>query len=323
MTWSDPAYSDLQIGEFGAGEWSLAHVADIIVDSVGTAKRHLFAEIAELFSVSAASRKQVTSNHPGSLTVADSMTRSWASIFGIEESIQFDDTAARHIEKNRQEYLAVRSLNNKKVAKNSADSISIATELSRRAKFTAHIAEIIAVADSSQKHSFREFIDSFSVWGAIVRSDGLAISDMLLSAKSVGLEEFKQMLAFGNIPGYSDWRDFIAGDYDYKKAVFRASLTSNNSDRGLLTNIQAVVDVPDIDDRGSATVQLASIGVRVNFSREYHVIPEVYLTTKGGMGEEIIIPFVQDVDLLGFTAFMKRQTGELVEGVFSWSAKGI
>jgi len=79
------------------------------------------------------------------------------------------------------------------------------------------------------------------------------ISDMIVGTTEITEQDFAAIVEAGHPPGYTDFRDFIQGDYTYRRALFRAVLNSRNSDRGFIDALRVTVDVPDIFDRGTTT----------------------------------------------------------------------
>jgi hypothetical protein len=105
---------------------------------------------------------------------------------------------------------------------------------------------------------------------------------MIVASTEITEQDFMDILESGHPPGYTNFRDFIQGDYTYQRALFRAILTSSNADRGYIDVLRVTVDVPDVFDRGTAQVSNAANGMTVYFSRQFRVAPEVTLTFKGG-----------------------------------------
>ncbi|NDE54228.1 MAG: hypothetical protein EB069_06480 [Actinobacteria bacterium] len=134
-------------------------------------------------------------------------------------------------------------------------------------------------------------------------------------------QDFADILESGHPPGFTDFRDFIQGDYTYQRALFRAILTSSNADRGYIDGLRLTVDVPDVFDRGTAQVVSAVSGVAVVFSRQFRVPPEVTLTFKGGT--TVAVPrILGSVSITGFTAVLENTSGVRVTGAISWVAQG-
>ncbi|CAN1541624.1 hypothetical protein MCEMAEM4_01800 [Burkholderiaceae bacterium] len=144
---------------------------------------------------------------------------------------------------------------------------------------------------------------------------------MIVASTEITEQDFMDILESGHPPGYTNFRDFIQGDYTYQRALFRAVITSNNADRGYIDGLRVTVDVPDVFDRGTAQVVNAANGVFVGFSRMFRVSPEVTLTFKGGT--TVAVPrILGSVSTAGFTAVLENTTGVRVTGAISWVAQG-
>ena len=147
------------------------------------------------------------------------------------------------------------------------------------------------------------------------------ISDMLVASTEITQQDFAAIVEAGHPPGYTDFRDFIQGDYTYRRALFRAILNSRNSDRGFIDALRVTVDVPDIFDRGTAQITDPAAGASIYFSRSFRVAPEVTMTHKGGTA--VAIPrLLGAVTTTGFTAVLENSSGTRVTGSFTWIAQG-
>ena len=152
------------------------------------------------------------------------------------------------------------------------------------------------------------------------RANGV-ISDMIVASGEITEDDFAAIVQSGHPPGYTDFRDFIQGDYTYRRALFRAILNSRNSDRGFIDALRVTVDVPDIFDRGTAQITDAAVGVAITFTRSFRVPPEVTMTHKGGT-VVAIARLVGSITTVGFTAVLENTSGTRVAGSFTWIAQG-
>jgi hypothetical protein len=152
----------------------------------------------------------------------------------------------------------------------------------------------------------------------------MIISDIMISSGDMTMPYFEDFLKYGNVPGYEKWRNFIPGDYEYREAMIRVVLESKNADRGLLTNLQATIDVPDVLDRGTATVTVAANGATVTFNRTFHITPEITLATRSGASSNPVVPEYNGVPTkTGMTIRLRDTvTGVFVTGSFTWAAHG-
>lgn len=147
------------------------------------------------------------------------------------------------------------------------------------------------------------------------------ISDMLIAASALCEETFNGMFKTGQPPGYTPFRDFMPGDYSYRRALFRAILETTSADRAYIEALRVTVDVPDVLDRGTAHITDATSGITVSFTRAFNVPPEVTLTHKGGT-RVAIARLKGPVSTQGFSAILEDLSGSLLAGSFTWVAQG-
>jgi hypothetical protein len=144
---------------------------------------------------------------------------------------------------------------------------------------------------------------------------------MIVSSSEITEDDFASIVEAGHPPGYTDFRDFIQGDYSYRRALYRAIISSRNSDRGFIDALRVTVDVPDIFDRGTAQITDATAGATITFTRSFRVPPEVTMTHKGGTA--VAIPrLLGAITTGGFSAILENSAGTRVTGSFTWIAQG-
>ena len=183
----------------------------------------------------------------------------------------------------------------------------------------------MTISEAVAKNFGLKKAEAFAMVDAWRRQGDLVISDMIISgAGEFTMADFEDFLTYGNVPGYEKWRDFIPGDYEYREAMFRVVLQSKNADRGLLTNLQATIDVPDLIDRGSATIVSAATGITVTYNRTFHIVPEITLAARGGSGGNPVAPEFNGAPTKSSFSVRLRDTvtGAFVTGSFTWAAHG-
>lgn len=216
----------------------------------------------------------------------------------------------------------------KSVQQENYEVFAFAEAFARTVKFIRDFAESVALDDDLAKTFEKLELQDFNVMSEMVVPAFMVIADMLIerldAGQDVEFRDFLQSIETGAIPGWAPWRSFVPGDYEYSKAMFRVVMDSISADRGQIEVCEAAMDVPDVIDRGSARVLVAADGVYVEFEREYHIIPEITLTSKGGVGTNpTAAELVGAPTLLGFTAKLRdTMTGELVAGTFTWASHG-
>lgn len=245
--------------------------------------------------------KTTTSKLAEALSIVETLERTRG--IALSDSFAITDKISRNVTKGVKETLAVQELFGRTVA------------------FQKWLTDGFSVSDALKKASMLKKAEAISVFEEFPRNSGAVLSDMIIQTDELTLEKFKEMVDYGHAPGYKPFRDFIPGDYEYQKALFRAVLESNNADRAKITALRIDVDVPDVIDRGSATITDAANGIRVNFNRDFYVVPEVTIITKSSTAFARPV-FLVDPDISGFTVALKDGANNFVTGTITWAAHG-
>lgn len=328
LTWTNQTllWSDQLVG---LREWQASY--DIIsyalavgetVDLVEGVEKGPQIAKAEVFAFAETYAKSVDLNKDEVIDIAEARAMLFGQYFA--ESVSIGDAPDKLFGKCISETFVFAEANAKSVGLNKDEAIVIAESFLNSVGYIRDFAETIAVAEAVANSFGLKKFEAFAVVDAWRRQGDMVISDMLLmGAGNVTMEDFIDFLSYGNVPGYEKWRDFIPGDYEYREAMFRVVLESKNADRGLLTNLQATVDVPDLIDRGSATVTDGSVGTFVTYNRTFHIVPEITLAARGGIGNPIAPEFNGMPTKVGFGVRLRDTvTGAYVTGSFTWAAHG-
>lgn len=219
------------------------------------------------------------------------------------------------------ENIGVASSTSKRVTLGVAETLTVAEAFGRTVAYKLAIAEGLSIAEALSKGMSIHKTEAFSLSDEYLRRSNATISDMILDVGDITLADLTTMVDYGHAPGYSSFKDFIPGDYEFQKAMFRSVLTSVTADRTRLTAMRVDIDVPDVFDRGYSVITDAAAGVYVAFARPFHIVPDITLTLKGGT--VVAVPDVISSDSEGFTAVLKNpSTGVRVTGTFTWAAHG-
>lgn len=210
---------------------------------------------------------------------------------------------------------------------NNSEALVVSDAISRTTVFIRAIVEELAILDEAAKNQTVKLAEELKVLDAFLRKADVILADMVLSALTAGedvdLDVFESLVTNGAMPGYTNWRDFIPGDYEYTKALFRTIIESKTSDRAQIQQLDVAVDVPDLHDRGTVVVTNATAGGVVEFNKDFHIIPDVTLSAKGGLNNPTVPEFLVAPNLNGFTARLRDTiTGSYVTGSFTWTAIG-
>jgi hypothetical protein len=277
--------------------------------------------VFEAFQVGERLARQLVLRKYETLALAETYTDLIAFILRVSESLSFSEKPSKGMTKPQAENFRLSDALVKSQVKQISEAFSLAEALGRTVAYRRAIIEGFAIGEAIRRAQTLKLSEAFGLAEQYRRRANGVISDMIVANTEITEQDFMNILESGHPPGYTNFRDFIQGDYTYQRALFRAILTSSNADRGYIDGLRVTVDVPDVFDRGTAQVVTASSGVAVVFVRTFRVSPEVTLTFKGGT--TVAIPrILGSVTTAGFTAILENTSGARVTGAISWVAQG-
>ena len=277
--------------------------------------------VFEAFQVGEGLVRQLVLRKYETLALAETYTDLIAFILRVSESLSFSEKPSKGMTKPQAENFRLSDALVKSQVKQISEAFSLAEALGRTVAYRRAINEGFAIGEAIRRAQTLKLSEAFGLAEQYRRRANGVISDMIVANTEITEQDFMDILESGHPPGYTNFRDFIQGDYTYQRALFRAILTSSNADRGYIDGLRVTVDVPDVFDRGTAQVVTASSGVAVVFVRTFRVSPEVTLTFKGGT--TVAIPrILGSVTTAGFTAVLENTSGARVTGAISWVAQG-
>jgi len=277
-------------------------------------------QLADSFSISGNSYRGPGLGCAESFAVSDSTV--WSYRQWLDEPLSIGSFAGKLSSKSLSESLSITESCDNHFGMNVEVSLTFAESILNSVGYIRQFDESLTIAELASNRFGQNISQQFSIIDAWRRAADMVISDMIVGNGDMFIEDFDEFIRYGGAPGYTKWRDFVPGDYEYQEALVRVVLESKNSDRGMLTGLQMSVDVPDLIDRGSATITNASTGITVNFAKTFHIVPEITLATKGGVDGTTLTPNLVSATKTGFVAKMKDQTGAFATGSFTWAAHG-
>ncbi len=277
--------------------------------------------VFEAFQVGEGLARQLVLRKYETLALAETYTDLIAFILRVSESLSMAEKLSNGVTKPQAENFRLSDALVRSQVKQISEAFSLAEALGRTVAYRRAINEGFAIGEAIRRAQTLKLSEAFGLAEQYRRRANGVISDMIVANTEITEQDFMDILESGHPPGYTNFRDFIQGDYTYQRALFRAILTSSNADRGYIDGLRVTVDVPDVFDRGTAQVVTASSGVAVVFVRTFRVSPEVTLTFKGGT--TVAIPrILGSVTTAGFTAILENTSGARVTGAISWVAQG-
>lgn len=277
--------------------------------------------VFEVFQVAEGLARQIALRKYETLAMAETYTDLIAFILRVGESFSFTEKPSKALTKPQAESFRFTETLSRSQVKRISEAFAFAEVFGRTVTYRKAISEGFAIGEALRRAQTLKLAEALSLAEQYRRRANGVISDMIVASTEITEQDFMDILESGHPPGYTNFRDFIQGDYTYQRALFRAILTSSNADRGYIDGLRVTVDVPDVFDRGTAQVSNAANGVTVVFSRQFRVSPEVTLTFKGGT--TVAVPRILGaVSTTGFTAVLENTSGTRVTGAISWVAQG-
>lgn len=279
-------------------------------------------KLAESLSIAEARSGKITKNVSELIAVAESFGRVVQFYRNIAEALGCSDKIGSVLPPHdASESFSVEDALTHLIEHRPMETLSFAELLEKN--HSQALNETLTIKDSEKKTYTMKVSEALNLIETYMRKANAVFSNMVVSEGDMDQRTFMNAVDSGAVVGYEPFHDFIPGDYSYQKALFRVILESVNSDRARLNQLSVTVDVPDVFDRGQVVIDAAhaAAGVAVTFGRQFHMVPEVTLTLKGGT--VLAIPDVLNPTSTGFTAKLKDPTtGNGVAGTLTWAAHG-
>ena len=265
--------------------------------------------------------RQMTKRISEAVAFAETYTDLIAFILRISEGLGVSDLGVKQLRKPFSEAFGTSDKAARQTVKRVVEAVALGEALGRTVAYRRNLSEGFGVSDALRRAMSLSVREALALAEQYRRHANGVISDMIVGSTEITEQDFAAIVEAGHPPGYTDFRDFIQGDYTYRRALFRAILNSRNSDRAFIDALRVTVDVPDIFDRGTAQITDPAAGASIYFSRSFRVAPEVTMTHKGGT--TVAIPrLLGAVTTTGFTAVLENSSGTRVAGSFTWIAQG-
>ena len=276
---------------------------------------------SEAFGLNDDLDRAITKQVAEAIAFAETYTDLIAFVLRVSEGLGINDLGAKQIRKPLTESFDTSDQVTRHAIKRVAQAVAIGEALGRTVAYRRDLTDGFGVSDALKKAMRLTAQEALLLAEQYRRHANGVISDMIVASGEISEDDFLAIVQSGHPPGYTDFRDFIQGDYTYRRALFRAILKSKNSDRGFIDALRVTVDVPDIFDRGTAQITDAAVSVSIAFTRSFRVPPEVTMTHKGGTVVAIAW-LVGPITTGGFTAVLENTFSTRVVGSFTWIAQG-
>ena len=190
------------------------------------------------------------------------------------------------------------------------------------AKLVNKLAETFSMTDA-QKRDFALGVDETVRVRDFVTSMPYAIlGDLGIYDTAMTLQNFRAFAKNRSPIGFSPFRDFVPGEYRFRRAVIDYVFSPLDTGDAVITLTEAKVyaDIPDLIESGTATITVAASGITVVFARAFKFAPRVTITPIGAAMATVVLSAAPT--LIDFNAKMYNQAGVAIAGSFIWTAMG-
>lgn len=248
----------------------------------------------------------------------------WIWSLNVNEKVKFAEKSVREITKSIDEELAIADARPRfEYSYVHYQNLGITDSVKNTLTFIRKFSETVRFVESVKKDVTKPVKEKFSIFDTMMRPAQGVISDLLFEEGSWTLDELDKYIRKGKHVGYEHFKPFINGDYNYEKALFRSVFDALSSDRAMLEQFKVTIDVPDLIDRGAAEISDKNADLKIQFTKNFHVAPEVTITMRSGSSLAPVVPEVVSVTEEQFTMrLLNALTGERTTGSFIWTAVG-
>jgi len=307
--------------------WSGAHVSDYAADAgealpvAGMAARIAAPHASSTLALSDARIGETLVHRRRSLAIAETYVDYINFILSVAENLALGEVAAKIAQHPETEAFGLVDMRTSFPAKNSIEPLALADALERLTAFRRDLAEAVALTDAEAKMSVRLSTEAFALADALLRHANAVLADLGVRSTPMDETTFRDLVAAKGPLGYGPFRDLAPGDYEYAKALIGLLLSAPvTGERVAIADAVLNVDVPDVRDRGTASIP--ATGATVAFNRSFTDPPEVQVTLKAGGTPAL--PEIIAISTTGFDVqlFDAADGVTLVAGTVSWSALG-
>ena len=202
------------------------------------------------------------------------------------------------------------------------EGLGFAENYTRQSVFDKDIAVSLSFGENPAKSASVFLTEAFrlSDYMLLPFCTGI-LSDIALLSAPVSESEIADMAGQSYPHGFSAWRRFDDGEFEFRKALVKLIMESEDAEGAYdskVTDHKVVSDVFDIMESGVLTITRASH--RVTFKKRFHRIPVISVTSLNTTA--FAIPEVQEVTRTYFDIRLRVANGDSASGNISWRASG-
>ena len=248
------------------------------------------------------------------LELNDTVSRQVSFERSFKEELEIEDKITKFFEKKTVYNLEIEEIAEKFTEKFFESRIEIQESLNKI--YELNLVEELEIEELKAKElskTFEVFVELIEIY---LRHAGTVLS-------ALNETNFDQAITPA---GYDRFKTMLTGDYIYQKALFRfiLSTTTTSGERPNTREYMHKVDVPDTFETGTIEFETNWNPATYEFSREFHIVPEVtYTIIRVENMEELNQAVVLPIEVTTKHIIAQLKVGsKYVNGAVSFSARG-
>lgn len=274
-------------------------------EAYSTTERRVFSSVAALSEA---------------VNLQESYTDQMAFVLRASESILLSDGMATDYSKKLAEAFGLVDSTVKKATISDFETVAYDEAAAQITNFIRKFAEALGVEDSTAKSAKLSKAERASLLERFIRNANAVIGDLQFFEEAFDETDFLAQVQ-ASPAGFTPFKEFLAGEHTFSEALFKTSLVAAASlARPRMTELVVKVDVPDVTEQGSATVQVG--GTQVNFAKPFYAPPTIKVVVSSGT--VLCVPRLYNETVQGFLVKLEAisSPGTYVAGTITWSAEG-
>lgn len=270
-----------------------------------TAERRVFSSVAAISEA---------------VNLQESYTDQMAFVLRASESILLSDGMATDYAKKLAEAFCIVDHTVKKAKISDFETVTYDEAAAQITTFIRKFVEAIGVEYSTAKSAKLSKAERAALLERFIRNANAVIGDLQFFEEAFDETDFLAQVQ-ASPAGFTPFKEFLAGEHTLSEALFKTSLVAAASlARPRMTELVVKVDVPDVTEQGSATVQIA--GTQINFAKPFYAPPTIKVVVSSGT--VLCVPRLYNETVQGFLVKLEAisSPGTYVAGTITWSAEG-
>lgn len=278
--------------------------------------------VAEAFATAEARVSDHDGEQSEAFSTSEGNTHVWGAFIAIAEAFATAEALAKDASPAPiTEAFATAEALAKGIDDQTAEAFATVEALVNLTTWTRTFTETVAYVDDDAIGYSKAISEAVAFADLLYRNANIVWQEFQVRGAPLTVQDIVSLVGYEAPVGFSPLVDFVAGDYDFQKALFGIIVKASSADeRPALQQVDIVADMPDVNDTGTVTIA-ANGTVLVNFNKKFTVAPSVALamTTAAQASTAVVIG---SPTKNGFTCGLQVSAGVYTTGSLTWTAVG-